>query len=75
MSDLARHSQGLGRKPALLLVDLVRGFTDPACPLGSEAEAVGDRNPEAHAANLFDLNAKYADVIELNEVLDLLEML
>jgi nicotinamidase-related amidase len=198
MSDLARHSQGLGRRPALLLVDLIRGFTDPACPLGSEAEAVveanrillaafrakklpvffttvvyrneiqarvfrdrlpaldvltpdsiwvqvherlaplpgehviekqwasgffktgldallreqgvdslvvtglttsgcvratavdglqcdyrvvvpsqavGDRNPEAHAANLFDLNAKYADVLELNEVLDLLEML
>lgn len=198
MSDLARHSQGLGRKPALLLVDLIRGFTDPACPLGSEAkavveanrtllaafrakqlpvffttvvyrdeiqarvfrdrlpaldvltpdsiwvrvherlaplpgehviekqwasgffktgldallreqgvdsvvvtglttsgcvratavdglqcdyrvvvprQAVGDRNPEAHAANLFDLNAKYADVLELNEVLDLLEML
>ena len=33
------------------------------------------RNPEAHAANLFDLNAKYADVLELNEVLDHLEML
>jgi nicotinamidase-related amidase len=35
-------------------------------------EAVGDRNTEAHAANLFDLNAKYADVMTLAEVLALL---
>ena len=32
-------------------------------------EAVGDRNPEAHEANLFDLNAKYADVVDLAELL------
>ncbi len=32
-------------------------------------EAVGDRNPEAHRANLFDLNAKYADVQPIEEVL------
>jgi len=32
-------------------------------------EAVGDRNPEAHQANLFDLNAKYADVQPLQQVL------
>ena len=32
-------------------------------------EAVGDRNPEAHRANLHDLNAKYADVLPLDEVL------
>ena len=35
-------------------------------------QAVGDRNPEAHRANLFDLNAKYADVLDLDEVLDML---
>jgi nicotinamidase-related amidase len=35
-------------------------------------EAVGDRNPEAHQANLFDLNAKYADVLSLNEIIALL---
>lgn len=29
-------------------------------------EAVGDRNAEAHAANLFDLHAKYADVVSLD---------
>jgi nicotinamidase-related amidase len=27
----------LGDRPALLVVDLCRGFTDPDCPLGSEA--------------------------------------
>jgi nicotinamidase-related amidase len=32
-------------------------------------EAVGDRNAEAHRANLFDLNAKYADVLNLKRVL------
>jgi maleamate amidohydrolase len=37
------------------------------------AEAVGDRNQDAHRANLFDLNAKYADVLDLEEVLKLIE--
>ncbi len=32
-------------------------------------EAVGDRNAEAHAANLFDLHAKYADVMSVAEVI------
>jgi len=196
MPDLDRRALGLGRKPALLLVDMINGFTDPASPLGAPAddvvdanrrllasfrahglpvffttvvyhndrqarvfrdrlpalevliagspwieidsrltplpgedvieknwasaffktdldtmlgqknvdslvvtglttsgcvratavdglqhdyrvvvprEAVGDRNPQAHAANLFDLNAKYADVMELGQVLSLLE--
>jgi maleamate amidohydrolase len=195
VTDLDRRSQGVGRHPALVLVDMIEGFTDPDCALGSEAdavveanrrllelfrakglpvafttvvyhderqarvfrdrvpalellkpgtrwvkvdarlapqpgepvfekqwasgffqtglepylrgqrvdslvvtglttsgcvratavdglqhdyrvvvprEAVGDRNPEAHRANLFDLNAKYADVLDLNEVLDLI---
>jgi len=198
MPDLERQSQGLGKRPALVLVDMTRGFTDPACPLGSPAdevvaasralldvfrakklpvffttvvyhdesqarvfrkrlpalnvltadsewvridprlaprpeeaviekhwasgffqsslqqelkkhevdslviaglttsgcvratvvdglqhdypvvvvrEAVGDRNPEAHAASLFDLGAKYADVLKLNEVKKLINAL
>jgi maleamate amidohydrolase len=32
-------------------------------------EAVGDRSPAAHAQSLFDLNAKYADVVSLDETL------
>ena len=31
-------------------------------------EAVGDRSASAHEANLFDLDAKYADVVNLTEV-------
>ncbi|OYQ31661.1 isochorismatase [Niveispirillum lacus] len=31
-------------------------------------DAVGDRDPRVHKANLFDLNAKYADVVGLEEV-------
>lgn len=196
MADLDRKSQGLGNRPALLIVDIINSFTDPDCPLGSEsgdvveanrqllhafrekqlpvvfttvvyhdesqarvfrdrvpaldilepgtrwvevdprlrprsdepviekqwasgffktgledllkeqsvdslvitglttsgcvratavdglqhdykvvipAEAVGDRNDDAHRANLFDLNAKYADVLNLEEVLKLIE--
>jgi len=38
-------------------------------------EAVGDRNPEAHRANLFDLNAKYADVMPVAQVLSQLTAL
>jgi maleamate amidohydrolase len=32
-------------------------------------QAVGDRNPLVHEANLFDLNAKYADVVDEADVL------
>ncbi|MGE0747844.1 MAG: isochorismatase family protein [Rhodospirillales bacterium] len=32
-------------------------------------EAVGDRSESAHAQSLFDLNAKYADVVSLDETL------
>jgi maleamate amidohydrolase len=38
--DLARESQGLGQFPALVLVDMIKGFTDPDCALGSDAESV-----------------------------------
>jgi hypothetical protein len=38
-------------------------------------EAVGDRNPEAHDANLYDVDAKYGDVVSLDEALDYLEEL
>ena len=42
--DLERNSLGLGSKPALIVVDMIRGFTDPACPLGCDC-------PEVVAAN------------------------
>lgn len=40
MSDLERQDQGLGQRPALVLVDVINGFTDPSCPLGSDADGV-----------------------------------
>jgi maleamate amidohydrolase len=50
VADLARSSIGLGRRPALVLVDMIRGFTDPACPLGSESGAVVAANARLLAA-------------------------
>jgi maleamate amidohydrolase len=42
--DLNRESLGLGKSPALLLVDMIEGFTNPDCPLGCAC-------PEVVAAN------------------------
>jgi maleamate amidohydrolase len=39
-----RNSLGLGKKPALIVVDMIKGFTDPECPLGCAC-------PEVVAAN------------------------
>ena len=33
-------------------------------------EAVGDRNPAAHEANLYDIDAKYGDVVSLDKVVE-----
>ena len=38
-------------------------------------EAVGDRNPAAHDAALYDIDLKYGDVVSLDECLDALEKL
>lgn len=32
-------------------------------------EAVGDRNPDAHEANLYDIDTKYGDVVAVGDVL------
>ena len=37
-------------------------------------EACGDRDAQAHEANLYDLNAKYADVIPLEQTLGLIRI-
>ncbi len=49
--DLERKSIGLGQRPALLLVDLIKGFTSPACPLGTDCPEVVAAN--AHLLALF----------------------
>lgn len=38
-------------------------------------EAVGDRHPSVHEANLYDMNAKYADVVSEREATTYLEQL
>jgi len=38
--NLERNSLGLGRKPALIVVDMINGFTDPECPLGYSCQDV-----------------------------------
>ncbi len=35
-------------------------------------EAVGDRNPDAHKANLYDVDSKYGDVVSVEEILEYL---
>ncbi len=40
VKDLTRRRVELGQRPALILVDMMNGFTDPSSPLGSRADAV-----------------------------------
>ena len=51
----------------------VRASAVDACQIGFRPmvvrEAVGDRSQSAHEQSLFDLNAKYADVVSLEETL------
>ena len=44
--DLERHNVGLGKKPAIIVVDVINGFTDPHCALGSECPDVLAANRE-----------------------------
>jgi len=46
------------------VVDALQHGYRPVVP----REAVGDRNPAAHAANLYDIDAKYGDVVSVDEV-------
>ena len=48
--DLDRESLGLGATPALVLVDMIEGFTNPDCPLGCDCPEVVAANAELLAA-------------------------
>jgi maleamate amidohydrolase len=50
MADLARNPIHLGKKPALVIIDMINGFTSSACPLGTDC-------PEVVAANKTLLHA------------------
>jgi maleamate amidohydrolase len=51
------------------VVDAIQHGYRPVVP----REAVGDRNPDAHAANLYDIDTKYGDVVSVDDVLVHLE--
>ncbi|HIG67874.1 MAG TPA: isochorismatase family protein [Porticoccaceae bacterium] len=44
--DLEKNNLGLATKPALIVVDMINGFTDPKCPLGSNCGDVVAANCE-----------------------------
>jgi nicotinamidase-related amidase len=50
------------------VVDVLQHGYRPVVP----REAVGDRNPAAHDAALYDIDLKYGDVVSLEEALDAL---
>ena len=50
------------------VVDAIQHAFRPIVP----REAVGDRNPDAHEANLYDIDAKYGDVVSLADSLEYL---
>ena len=54
----------------------IRASAVDACSSGFRTivvrEAVADRSPLPHIANLFDIESKYGDVVELAEALDYL---
>jgi len=52
-------------------VDAIQHGYRPAVP----REAVGDRNPSAHEANLYDIDTKYGDVVSVDDVVAHLEVL
>lgn len=53
------HQSGLGKKPAIIVVDFIKGFTDQSSPLGSDLE-----NEIDAAKKLLDL-ARQASVLTI----------
>lgn len=46
MTNLTRKSQTIGRRPALVIVDIINGFTDTTCPLGGHYPDVIEANKQ-----------------------------
>ena len=65
--NLERNSLGLGHKPALLVVDMIKGFTDAECPLGySCPEVVAANNRLLHEFHRLGLPVYFTTVIYHN---------
>lgn len=55
---------GYGERPALIVVDLQRGFTDPACPLGGDLTNVVERtNQLLRAAEDDDIPVVFTRIV------------
>ena len=46
MSNLKKNAVGLAENPALIVVDMINGFTDSTCPLGTNCPEVVSANVE-----------------------------
>jgi maleamate amidohydrolase len=53
------------------VVDAIQHGYRPIVP----REAVGDRNRDAHAANLYDIETKYGDVVSVDDLIEQMEEL
>ena len=68
MADLDRKAQGLGNRPALLIVDIINSFTDQDCPLGSESGDVVEANRQLlHAFREKQLPVVFTTVVYHDE--------
>jgi maleamate amidohydrolase len=66
--DLERSSLGMGERPALLVVDMIKGFTDAACPLGCDCpEVVAANGQLIDAFHAADLPVVFTTVVYHNE--------
>src|SRR5439155_1658348 len=103
-----KNEDTFGRNPALLIIDVITGFTGTKAmdimdaidgllvtgtstcgcvrgtvldgysfgyPVFLVEECVFDRSRTSHLVNLFEMNAKYATVIQLNEALNYVQRL
>ena len=77
MSRLATHGVDTLLIAGCTTSGCVRATAVDACSYGLRTivieDAVGDRAELPHYANLFDIDAKYGDVVSLSEALEYLE--
>lgn len=66
--DLEKNTLSLGSRPGLIIVDMINGFTDPECPLGSDCpEVVAANKKLLDAARAKSLPIFFTTVIYRNE--------
>ena len=67
-TNLERNFLGLSDKPALVVVDMINGFTNPECPLGSYCPDVVQANIELLEAFRFkEMPIFFTTVVYFND--------